>query len=429
MNAPTSHASSSETLCVLDDPAPAAWIPDEASDPGSARLYPEAFQGRLLVDAIHAGDVLPSQLAPSLSAGHASPLENPTLVDAHAREKDWGSAQVAQRLAHKLGLPGFWRVNIARCLMDFGRFPGETHPGASHLQRFAINDPSARFLRHDEKRTLLRQFFDPISDQIEALVSDKLLKIAVHTYDKLNIGADTRRPLVSLIYRPVSYQDHNRLPFGVFDRLYPDHLAEFTTDRRLVARLSLELEKEGITVASNHPYQLPEGSVEVRSQVWFYFRFLRRRFDAAHPECARIPAYASVWEMLLDTNLRSVHSDSVRSYLHLFRTVAPKHEATYQAIRDAYEHIRSFAKENKVARHYRIHPERPSSLALEVRKDFVWRFEDDACRHPVLGPEGARWDNIETITDLIARAIRIYLSEDRAPDPGTIPEGRPRFAR
>ncbi|MFT4975838.1 MAG: hypothetical protein ACI8S6_001731, partial [Myxococcota bacterium] len=343
-------------------------------------------------------------------------------------EKDWGADQVAKMLSAKLGLIGFWRVRIARCLMDFGRFPGETTPGASHLNRFAINDPSVRFLAHDQKRELLSGFFDPISSQIEALLSDCRLKIAVHTYDRLN-ETGTERPLVSLIYRSQGYQTLNRMPYGVFDHIYPDHLGEFTVDRRLVARISLELEKRGVTVAYNHPYALPEGSVEVRSQVWFFFSFLRQRFHEVHPDCEGEPHFEAVWKMLMDTNLRDARSGMLRDYLHLFRTVSAGQEPFYRACRLAYERVARFIKEHRVADDYRRSPDRASSLAIEIRKDFVWQFRDAACRQPVSGPDGARLDNIDRITTELARAINIYFREDHAPDPGIIPEGRPPRAR
>ncbi len=405
---------SPDRLWLGDAPQPAEFIPDP--EPLESVGFPSAWRERILIDSIHGGDAIPPEFLPSLSRC----LD---FKQAYILEKDWGANQVAARLAHKLGLAGFFRVNIARCLMDFGRFPGETPPGADHLRRFAISDPAARYLSHEEKRSVLRSWFDPISSAIEGHVQNSLLKIAVHTYDKLN-EAGTERPLVSLIFRPASYQANNRMPYGVFDRIYPDHLAEFTADRRLTSRISLELEKRGITVAYNYPYLMPEGSVEFRAQVWFFFQFLRERFVAAHPELAQSPDYLQVWEMLQDTNLRSARSAALRSHLHLFRTVSAEQEHLFHRYRQAYEHIERFLIQEDISTAYRTNPERPGSLALEIRKDFVWRFADDACRHPLEGPEGARWENIDRITTELARAIRIYLCEDRIPVVDEIPEGR-----
>lgn len=414
-----------EKLSVETDPDPVVWQ-DLPKDTESEGLHlPPEFRATVLVDSIHGGDVIPSQFAATLGQqSNGDLLQCKTMQHSYRIEKDWGADQVAEKLSIKLGLAGYWRVRIARCLMDFGRFPGVTTPGASHLSRFAINDPSARFLAHEQKRILLADYFDKTSLFVESVVPDKQLKIAVHTYDRLN-ETGTERPLVSLIYRSQAYQTLNRMPFGVFDRTYPDHLGEFTVDRRLVARISLELEKRGVTVAYNHPYALPEGSVEVRSQVWFFFSYVRQRFLEEHPEYTELPHYDAVWNMLLDTNIRDARAGMLRGYLHLFRTVSPELEPFYRRCRQAYESVARFITDANIASEYRQRPQRPSSLAIEVRKDFVWRFLDAECEHPVEGPEGARLENIDLITTELARAIGMYFSLDRNPDPRIIPEGRP----
>ena len=55
-------------------------------------------------------------------------------------------------------------------------------------------------------------------------------------------------------------------------------MAEFTVDQILRDRISLTLEK-GIPVAHNYPYLLPEGSIEVRHQVWRFFKWLQTHFE------------------------------------------------------------------------------------------------------------------------------------------------------
>ena len=62
------------------------------------------------------------------------------------------------------------------------------------------------------------------------------------------------------------------MPFGVFDPLDPDVLGESTCSRTLRDRISLNLKRAGFRVGHNHPYLLPEGCVEVRTQVWYFFR-------------------------------------------------------------------------------------------------------------------------------------------------------------
>ena len=93
---------------------------------------------------------------------------------------------------------------------------------------------------------------------MDQAVRDKVVKIAVHTYDRYNANG-TERPEVSLVTRALGYQLDNELPYGVFDPLYPDILAEVTVDRILRDRVSLNLKKAGIPVAHNYPYLPPEG--------------------------------------------------------------------------------------------------------------------------------------------------------------------------
>ena len=100
------------------------------------------------------------------------------------------------------------------------------------------------------------------------------MKIAIHTYDRY-IESGTERPATSIMTRSIGYQTESEMPFGLFDPLYPDVLSEFTADRVLRDRISLTLEKKQIPVAHNYPYCLPEGSLEVRYQVWAFFHALQ----------------------------------------------------------------------------------------------------------------------------------------------------------
>ena len=62
------------------------------------------------------------------------------LADRYVRERDWGANTVAQAISTSLGLPGWYRIRIARALLDFNRFPGATTENGArgHLQRLAI---------------------------------------------------------------------------------------------------------------------------------------------------------------------------------------------------------------------------------------------------------------------------------------------------
>ncbi len=382
--------------------------------------YPEGFRRRVVVDVIHDGDTIPSRFLVDRSG---DPIPAHLYRATYVQERDWGAAMVAWGIAEGLGIGGFYHVDIARALLDFGRFPGSTPPEAGYQDRYAINFPFSALLGHDQKRALLEEVYDRISNDLEASIDGALLKIAVHTYDPRN-RSGTRRPMVSILTRSLTYDRTSRLNFNVFDPLYPDELLEFSCDRVLRDRLSLTLEKNRLHVAHNYPYLLHDGSLEVRSQVWFFFRYLRREFERAFPDTAYEPAYKQVWRTLLDTNLRSSTSEALRSYLHLYRRVPAEELPRYQEAHRAYCHIRDFleADRRKVVHRYRVAPDRPSSLAIEVRKDLVWEFDS-------LGrPRAPRFDRAREIGRVIARAVAIYLREDH-PGPehlvalGPPPEG------
>ena len=230
---------------------------------------------RLLVGTIHEGEYIPEECWNALQeAAKSKPKLNGIFEHHYAAERDWGADLVSSFLIDNLNQKGYpcpyyYRVNIARVLMDFGRFPGITPAKASHLSRFAINYPFSHLLDYDLKKSVLENYYDEISRKLEQVIHDKTLSIAIHTYDKYN-EAGTERPLMSVITRPLSYQTTSQMPLEFFDPLYPAILGEYTADRKLTYRISLTLEQAGIPVAHNYPYNFPDGSVEMRAQVWFF---------------------------------------------------------------------------------------------------------------------------------------------------------------
>ncbi len=365
----------------------------------------DAQKSQIVVDVIHDGDWIPKEF---WSDNDGEPITDEAVWRDYVRERDWGASLVANRVAAQLGLDTFVRVNLARVLMDFGRFPGSTPKNADHLHRFAINYPFSDLLGFSQKQSVLENYYDGVSEKMEEALQGKLVKIAIHTYDQHN-PSGTERPATSLMTRSISYQTSSELPAGLFDPMYPDVLAEFTADRILRDRISLTLERAQIPVAHNYPYCLPEGSLEVRYQVWSFFKALQERFCEEYPDTVDHPAYTAVWDMLLDTNLRSSQSDSLRSYLHLYRRAPEGRGSEFKAAAVAYEKVSQFCKvaSTEVVDHYRYSKLRASSIAIEVRKDI-------AC---VLGPDGApaevKWNNINHIADNIARAVKLYFDEDR----------------
>jgi len=367
------------------------------------RPVPEPFRNQIMVDAVHDGGAIP---APFIERVPRAVLE-----PAYVRERDWGASLVASKIASALGIAGYYRVRLARVLLDFNRFPGSTSPiSLGHLDRLAINPPFAGALSHVDKTELLESYYDRISEGVERAVSGKLIKVGVHTYDERNPSM-TRRPEVSLISRTASYQEHSRMPVGVFDPLYPDMLGESTCSRTLLHRISLNLERAGFRVGHNHPYLLPEGSIEVRTQVWCFFAYLRERFLGERPETVADPAFDMVWNMLLNTNLRTQESEALRGYLHRYHRVPVVLQERFRRAQLAYEQVQDFVETSSVVDDYRRSSLRPSALALEVRKDLVCQFDPETGK--ILGMRSEEEERATEIARVIAESITIFLETDR----------------
>ena len=384
---------------------PYEFVPVEPDPEGSP--VPEGYRDKILIHVVHDGDLIPERFR--VGAGGEPRIDPDVLDHHHVVQRDWGANRYARHLAAALGVPGFYRVRVARALLDFNRFPGSTPLGTSdHLDRLP---PFSVVLGHEDKLALLEGYYDVISSQMEQALGGKLLVITVHTYDEHNASL-TQRPDVSLINRCASYQHESRMPFGVFDPMYPDVLGESTCSRILENRISLNLERSGFRVGHNHPYLLPEGSIEVRTQVWYFFSYLRARFERAHPETHDDPAYRLVWNLLLNTNLRTAEAELLRGYLHRFRRVAPGELERFQAARRAYESVQRFLAESQVLKAYRVSPQRPSSLAMEVRKDLLCEFDDAGL------PVRAREEVAQEIARVFAGAVTLYFETDREIEAG-----------
>jgi len=420
-----------DRLKIVPHVEPIEFIPCSGGTPDA-----RPCRDRIMIYSVHGGDVIPSKFFEALS--NLYPDEetcHSTILRDYATEKDWGANQVAESLARELGLAGYWRVNIARALMDFGRFPGITPPGASHLNRFAINYPFSFALDFSLKKSLLEQYYDPISDVFERETPGKVIALGIHSYDYRDptfshIETGSVRPDLSLIFRSSSSQELEKMPFGIFDRLYPEILAECTADRKLTARISLTLEKAGLAVSANYPYSLPNGSIEVRSQVWSFFKYLRDLFEAVHPDSVGDPSFDRVWTMLLDTNLRSSASVGLRSYLHMFRQAPRGRGAIFKQAQVAYQQIADFFNHQMqaIVDKFRTNPCRLTTLALEVRKDLIWHFNDQHTREPLFGPDGVRHQSVRRIAGLLAESIDVYFKKDRTslpPLPFTTSERAP----
>lgn len=406
-------AEETEKLHIRSDILPIEFV---KVAPKTDRVYKDD----IMLYSVHGGDVIPEIFYQGIAhAFRGSKRRSAEVQKRYAIEKDWGANQIAEGLAAELGCGGFWRINIARVLLDFGRFPGITPLGADHMDRSAINYPFAQALNFKLKRDLLEKIYDGISAEIEKATMGKLIKIGLHSYDHRNPTFShyqgTIRPEASLIFRSASFQLLKHMPHGLFDPLFPDQLAEYTADRKLTSRVSLVLEKGGVAVSNNFPYLLPDGSVEVRSQIWSFFKYLQSVHKEAYPEHQDDPTYDLVWAMLLDTNLRCSESEALRSYIHMYRNPPKGRHKVFRAAQHAYEAIKGFFEENstELIDRFRFSRHRLSTMALEVRKDLIWNFHDDHTWDPYLGEEGPKRENIRNLTALIAQALDIYMQEDR----------------
>ena len=394
---------------IVSDDGPAVDVVEVPRAPGAlaAGRIPDGVLDRIMVDVIHDGENIPPRY---LVDAHAAPIAFERFAADYWLERDWGAAMVAEAMCRHLGLRRFHRVRVARVLLDFGRFPGVTAADAPYLDRYAINYPFSDWLSFEQKQRLLANEYDGIASHYDQHVRNTITKIAIHTYDKHN-RSGTTRPLLSVCSQALSYRGEHELPNHFFDPIYPDGLAEYTADRVLRDRLSLSIEKAGYRVAHNYPYALPDGSVEVRSQVWSFFVYLQRHYEDANPETADDLGHRMAWRMLQDTNLRSTESEALRSYLHMFRRAPTGREADFEAGRRAYERIASYvaAHRGDLVDGYRLSPERLSSIGIEVRKDLVWSFDGKR-------PVAPRPEMADAIGRVLAEALLVYLSEDRAFD-------------
>jgi hypothetical protein len=168
----------------------------------------DRYGEKIVVDTIHAGDAVPERFLKYFS--------KPESKNWYSWEKDWGANYVAAKLAEKLNLKGFYKVEIARALLDFGRFPGSTSTEKKllieqHMNRLSINPPFNYSLSYEEKKLLLKEY-DTISDKYEEFIPKTTLRIGIHTYDKENPSffedreSGTERPVASVIYRSLAYQ-------------------------------------------------------------------------------------------------------------------------------------------------------------------------------------------------------------------------------
>ena len=366
---------------------------------------PTNVDAQILIYTIHDGDQMPRHLFGELEDG---PMTHGDVRHAYRTERDWGANLVARSLAEELGTSGYARVNLARVALDFGRFPGSSSLGVPYLFRKSIYPPLESMLAPEIKHELINRYYDGISTELTRLFSTRLLTIGIHTYDAQN-ASGTFRPEVSLVTRSLEYQADSTIPEYLYDPMFPAELCETTCDRAMSYRTALEVEQSGRHVAINYPYLMPAGCVEVRAQVWFFFRYLREEFQKKFPDTQHKLAFQRIWQMLLDVTRRSADAQALRGYLHRYREPSSGQEGLFAQARLAYNAIRHFRYEEneRLLRGYRLGERRPSCLGIEVRKDLLARIDLPGGR---VTPHPDARHNARDIAHHIGRGVQAYLS-------------------
>ncbi len=364
-----------------------------------------------LVFTIHDGDQLPRHLFGDRTE---EILDRPQTRAAYLRERDWGANLVARHLAREIGSSGYARINLARVAMDFGRFPGISSVGEEYLRRHALFPPLEHHFSEQTRYEILRQYYDGTALAFTRYLTGPRVTVSVHTYDPLN-HTGTRRPQVSLVARSLEYQQTSTMPPYIFDPLFPPELCEATCERLMTYQALADLERDGWYTALNYPYIMPEGSVEIRAQVWLFFRYLRREFTAVFPETRELPGYQRVWQLLFDVIRRSTDAERLRGYLHRYREAPRGAETLFAEARQAYGEVKRFLDGNRelLLDGYRFSDERLSCLGIEVRKDLL--CDIDRQRHRIR-PRADAEDNAHRIAACIAPAVRAYLERHSGAD-------------
>ncbi len=371
---------------------------------GSSQRGANGSDDQALVFTIHDGDQLPRHL---FGERTEEVLALPETQAAFLHERDWGANLVARHLASEIGSSSYARVNLARVAMDFGRFPGTSSVGEEYLRRHALFPPLEHHLSEETRYEILRRYYDGAAQAFARYIAGLCVTVSVHTYDPLNLTG-TRRPQVSLVARSLEYQQTSTMPPYIFDPLFPPELCEATCERLMTYQALADLERGGWYTALNYPYIMPEGSVEIRAQVWHFFRYLRREFTGAFPETRDLPGYIRVWQLLFDVIRRSADAERLRGYLHRYREVPRGAEKLFAEARHAYAEVGRFLSSNRdlLLDGYRFSGDRLSCLGIEVRKDLL--CDVDRARGRVR-PRADAEDNARRIAACIAPAVRSYL--------------------
>lgn len=373
---------------------------------GGNYLLPAEFAKKIVLDSIHTGKCIPGDIAKKVSS---------TKLLRHYRiERDWGADLVAKDLAHMLGI-SWYEVQIARVLQDIGRFSGDTITGndgsvRDHLLRKSTNYPFTEVSKH-EKFPLLA-LYDQISDAMEKILKEIVLRISIHTCDYRD--SKGVRPEFMLLYtlRDVILNLDNPLPNIPF---LPLEIARQTVDPCLVGFLSKELHcmPRSFQTTHNYPYQLSEGGVETRLLAWWMSQLLQKEFETDNPKFRVEDSsilnkkqknweYLVCWAVLQDTNGRNANTHIWRHFLLEDLSIRDLSsidvtEEQIKRVSIALDRIKKYYKNNKHKLIQKFWREKLGTIAIEIRKDVAM---DDKKREVV----------VRTLAKAIFEYVEILLS-------------------
>lgn len=418
-----------ETLHLAPCDEPYEFVPVAGSEE-------EDYRQHLLIDVVHDGEAIPDdrRLA-GLGKLLADAERRPELLADHARERDWGAECVARELARALEAPGYWRVTIARGLLDFNCFPGVSRRPTRHPERYAMRPPWTTFLEPADVREVL-EYYDRIAERLRDVCELKVkrgnelrkldplrsqfVRLAVHTFEADSTSGRTG-PTLRVLHRLEARDPESDPAAEAFDPVYPEALAESSADPRLAYRIGLAARPDETGISVDFPDELAPGSIESRLRVWLFMRHLQEQF-MVDPETApywermqTVPqrgraAWDLVWEMLRGTSNRSVEAAALSNYLHRYGQRGPHLAETFlHECAAVWREVRNFRDRHlpELLRGFGQAAGLPGSLAVECDRAFLCRG-----RRPDSSYHEVDVGRARAVAEVLARGIREWRRED-----------------
>lgn len=366
-----SSAASTGGAPPLDDTAPRLRVVDHL-EPLTVVGDPTVADPICLF-TLYDGDAVPRD---ALGPHADSIAARPELQAAFVQRRDWGASLVAREIGDVLGLGRRGNVPLARVILDAGRFPGVSPQGVPASTRLAVSPPVADLISGETKHHLIVRYYDTIAQGLAQWMEDARIVLNVRTY--MPDGPRCRpASSIQIVNRRMRYPAQDPSTERVFDPLFPATLFGPNCNRSLMLQTVVDQAPDARAARLDHAYAMHEGSVEIRTQVRAFFRFLRRRFNEAFPHTRDDIAYRKTWEMLLDITRRSLDAELLRGYLHSYREAPADRRALFADARRAYVEIGRFLDlhEETLVHGYRFSTERPSCITVEVREDLFYELD------------------------------------------------------